>query len=84
MPEVFNKLKEELKTIMPHAPHDVPTFSQLNNLPYLNAVVKEGQYRPPLPTTDVVPGAEPNFPFQLSESTVPLPRLWSESYHQAG
>ncbi|KAJ4361505.1 hypothetical protein N0V95_001842 [Ascochyta clinopodiicola] len=40
-PAVLKRLQEELKTVMPN-PATLPPFQDLNQLPYLNAVINEG------------------------------------------
>jgi cytochrome P450 len=40
-PGVLEKLREELKTVMPTAKH-MPTWTELEKLPYLTAVIMEG------------------------------------------
>lgn len=40
-PEVYRKLQEEIRTIMPTL-HSRPTIEELDNLPFLNACVREG------------------------------------------
>ncbi|KAL8660598.1 MAG: hypothetical protein Q9202_006407 [Teloschistes flavicans] len=41
-PEKLKKLREELRTVMPHSDSPVPTLKQLEKLPYLTGCVKEG------------------------------------------
>lgn len=40
-PEIYSKLKAELKTAIPN-PNSIPPLAQLEALPYLHAVVQEG------------------------------------------
>ncbi|KAL9585669.1 MAG: hypothetical protein Q9203_004155 [Teloschistes exilis] len=41
-PDKLKKLREELRTVMPHSDSPVPTLKQLEKLPYLTGCVKEG------------------------------------------
>ena len=41
-PLIRSRLGEELKDVMANYPRDVPSWAQLEKLPYLQAVIKEG------------------------------------------
>ncbi|KAL4916020.1 cytochrome P450 [Aspergillus aurantiobrunneus] len=41
-PDIRNRLREEVKDVMAKFPDEVPTLSELEQLPYLQAVIKEG------------------------------------------
>ena len=41
-PEIEQRLREELKDVMAHYPTERPTWYQLEKLPYLQALIREG------------------------------------------
>jgi cytochrome P450 len=41
-PDIHSRLKEELRDVMATYPQHVPSWAQLERLPYLQALIKEG------------------------------------------
>ncbi|KAF2678009.1 cytochrome P450 CYP551C1, partial [Lentithecium fluviatile CBS 122367] len=64
------KMAEELKEVMQDWPATKPTWSQLEKLPYFQAVVKEG-LRLSYGVMRRLPRVSPNIPIQFREWTIP-------------
>ncbi|KAJ6151045.1 hypothetical protein N7470_007639 [Penicillium chermesinum] len=68
-PAVYARLKEELFSALDNA-REVPTFEQLENIPYLNAVVREGLRLSSVVTTRL-PRSAPDEVLQFQEWQIP-------------
>ncbi|KAL9577882.1 MAG: hypothetical protein Q9212_006085 [Teloschistes hypoglaucus] len=69
-PDVLARLQEELKDIMAGYPERVPSWSELERLPYLQALIKEGLRRS-YGIMHRLPRCSPDVPIQYKQWTIP-------------
>lgn len=70
-PHIRSRLQEELKAVMATYPQQIPSLAELERLPYLQALIREG-LRHSYGSMHRLPRCSPDAPIQYKQWTIPV------------